>query len=159
MRRTIITAAIAVASIAATTAPAMAAKPTLSSLNKRLTTLEGLYAGTKAQLAEQTKLNAQYKKCFERTFLGEGFGYLYNSTGVTEATPGPFTVNSYAYGLFFPPALEGPVNTPFANANHRFWAVGVKNETTCLSLFSFRQVRPAFALASPASQRALRADR
>src|SRR3954469_14026376 len=100
MRRTILAAAIAVASIAATTAPAMAAKPTLSSLNTRLTKLETLYAGTKAQLAEQTKLNAQYKKCFERTFLGEGFGYLYN-TNVTDGVAAPLTPNTFAYGLFF----------------------------------------------------------
>ena len=150
MVRTTATALAAVVALGVAAAPASAAKPTLGSIAKRLQRLEKRYTDVQKELAKQTQLNASLKNCLERTYIGEGGRFLINTDTVP---PNPLIASGFGFGLFFP-RLEQPASQPFANANFRFWSVGVKNTAQCLKFVpSFREPHPGFPASARGTQK------
>jgi hypothetical protein len=146
MRRITIMTVLSAVVLGLFASPAAAKRITLKSLDARLRAMESKYTDVKAQLAAQTAQNKQFRGCLERTFLGEGYGFVYN-TNNPPASNAPFG-NSYAYGTFFPQLAANALNTPFPDPNYRYWAVGVRNNATCLGLFGYRTVHPVTTAAA-----------
>jgi hypothetical protein len=160
MRRSMTSLVVAALALGLAAAPAQAAKPTLKSLKRDLDRLRGDLTKTRAELATlrrdhgalliaHNQLVGAHNTlfgCLERSSISESAGFLFS-------TDNNLSAELNVFGAF----LSSPANpnVPLADNTGQLWAVGVKNNATCMSFFGYRLLHPAgFAAASERPQEA-----